>query len=44
MEKSEEASWHIGVTIALRGDLDLIEDHEDSSTRKTVSESIAATI
>ena len=33
-----------GVTIALRGDLNLIEDQEDSSTRKTISESIAATI
>ena len=33
-----------GVTIALRGDLNLIEDQEGSSTRKTISESIAATI
>ena len=33
-----------GVTIALRGNLKLMERHKDSSTRKTISESIAATI
>ena len=46
--KNWKCQWKLpgtyGVTIALTRDLNLIEDQEDSSTRKTISESIAATI
>ena len=33
-----------GFVIALRGDVSLMEEQEDSSTRKTISGSMAATI
>ena len=33
-----------GFVIALRGDVNLMEEQEDSSTRKTISGSMAATI
>ena len=34
----------LGFVIALRGDVNLVEEQEDSSTRKTISGSMAATI
>ena len=33
-----------GFVVALRGDVNLMEEQEDSSTRKTISGSMAATI
>ena len=42
--KSQRRHPGTGSVIALRGDVSLMEEKEDSSTRKTISGSMAATI